>query len=101
MSELTKESMTCVRCRLETAALPAAPLPGPTGEEIRQKICENCWEEWQRAEVMVINELRLNFMDPRSLEILEHHMREFLLLAPAGENAGGGDRGPGPEAPGS
>ena len=25
---------------------------------------------------MVINELRLNFMDPRSLEILEHHMRE-------------------------
>lgn len=29
---------------------------------------------------MVINELRLNFMDPKSLEVLERHMREFLLL---------------------
>jgi len=31
---------------------------------------------------MVINELRLNFMDPASQEILEKHMREFLMLDP-------------------
>jgi Fe-S cluster biosynthesis and repair protein YggX len=30
-------------------------------------------------EVMVINELRLNFMDPASQETLNRHMREFLF----------------------
>ena len=76
-------SIGCVRCGRQAPGLAATPLPGPTGEEIRQKICVDCWAEWQRAEVMVINELRLNFMDPKSLEILEHHMREFLMLAPS------------------
>jgi len=28
---------------------------------------------------MVINELRLNFMDPQSQETLNKHMREFLF----------------------
>ena len=74
------EPWSCVRCGRQTRQLPTPPIPGPSGEEIRDKICPECWSEWQRAEVMVINELRLNFMDPRSLEILEHHMREFLML---------------------
>ncbi|MCL4839231.1 MAG: Fe(2+)-trafficking protein, partial [Thermoanaerobaculia bacterium] len=40
----------------------------------------------QRAEVMVINELRLNFMDPEAPKVLETHLRQFLALdPPAGE----------------
>jgi Fe-S cluster biosynthesis and repair protein YggX len=31
-------------------------------------------------EVMVINELRLNFMDPEAQETLDRHMREFFGL---------------------
>jgi Fe-S cluster biosynthesis and repair protein YggX len=34
---------------------------------------------------MVINELRLNFMDPRSQEVLTQHMREFLGLTGGAE----------------
>ncbi len=48
--------------------------------EIRAKVCSDCWEEWQKGEVVVINELRLNFMDPQAQEILNRHMREFLYL---------------------
>jgi Fe-S cluster biosynthesis and repair protein YggX len=33
-------------------------------------------------EVMVINELRLNFMDPGAQETLNKHMREFLFSPP-------------------
>jgi Fe-S cluster biosynthesis and repair protein YggX len=32
--------------------------------------------------VMVINELRLNFGDPRAAEVLHQKLREFLSLAP-------------------
>jgi Fe-S cluster biosynthesis and repair protein YggX len=74
-------TLHCARCQREAApALPAAPMPGALGREIAGAVCADCWSEWQRAEVMVINELRLNFMDPRAQEILTQHMREFLTL---------------------
>lgn len=70
----------CARCgREEAPALARAPLPGKLGQELRQKVCADCWNEWQKTEVMVINELRLNFMDPASQPILEQHMRQFFF----------------------
>ncbi len=74
------DTVHCVRCGRDAAALPAPPLPGATGIELQQKVCADCWAEWQNMEVMVINELRLNFMDPDSQETLERHMREFFGL---------------------
>lgn len=72
--------MECVRCgRADAPALPRRPMPGPLGVEIQEKICADCWAEWQKMEVMVINELRLNFMDPESQKVLSRHMREFLF----------------------
>ena len=89
--------MQCVRCgRPEAPALTRRTMPGPLGAEIQEKICADCWAEWQKAEVMVINELRLNFMDPDSQKILSQHMREFLF----GGGLGGvkiGGPGPTPE----
>ncbi len=70
----------CVRCRREADPIHGPTWPGAVGEEISAKVCVDCWAEWQRAEVMVINELRLDFMDPRSQEILVRQMREFLAL---------------------
>lgn len=70
----------CVRCGKTEPRLPKAPVPGPVGAEVVDKICAGCWQEWTHAEVMVINELRLNFMEPQSLQVLERHMRDFLLL---------------------
>lgn len=75
--------MQCVRCgRPDAPALARRPMPGALGLEIQEKICADCWAEWQKMEVMVINELRLNFMDPGSQEILNRQMREFLFQGP-------------------
>ena len=90
-------TVSCARCKREAApALRKPPLYGPMGKEIQARICADCWGEWQKAEVMVINELRLNFMDPAAQEILTRHMREFLLLDPPSP---GGIPGPPPAAP--
>jgi Fe-S cluster biosynthesis and repair protein YggX len=76
-------TVDCARCHRPAApALKKRPLYGPQGQEILARICADCWGEWQKSEVMVINELRLNFMDPAAQEILTRHMREFLLLDP-------------------
>ena len=77
-------SFQCIRCRREDGALEQAPIPGPAGAEIATKICASCWAEWLQMEVVVINELRLNFMEPRAQEILDAQMREFLGLGESG-----------------
>jgi Fe-S cluster biosynthesis and repair protein YggX len=74
----------CVRCgRSGAPRLQRPPLPGAAGREVQAQVCADCWGEWTRAEVMVINELRLNFMDPAAQEVLNRQMREFLRLPPA------------------
>ncbi|HRC84915.1 MAG TPA: Fe(2+)-trafficking protein [Thermoanaerobaculia bacterium] len=77
----------CSRCGQEGPALSRNPLPGPAGAEVRARVCAPCWEAWAQMEVMVINELRLNFMDPKAPQILEEHMRQFLGLASPGQPA--------------
>lgn len=72
--------LLCPRCAMRPAGLPRAPFRGPFGEELQRRVCATCWEDWKRAEVMVINELKLNFMEPTAQEILAAHMREFLAL---------------------
>lgn len=75
-------SVDCVRCKRHQSPPEQVPHPGELGAEIRAKVCGLCWAEWEAMEVMVINELRLNFMDPNSADILTRHMREFLCLDP-------------------
>lgn len=72
----------CSRCQRDVPPMERAPMPGKLGAEIQAKTCSDCWADWQRAEVMVINEFKLDFMDPRAQEVLTRHLREFLLLDP-------------------
>jgi Fe-S cluster biosynthesis and repair protein YggX len=74
------DTVICSRCGRQAAALTKPPLPGKLGAELQARVCADCWAEWQKAEVMVINELRLNFMDPGAQAILDRHMREFFAL---------------------
>jgi Fe-S cluster biosynthesis and repair protein YggX len=74
------ETVNCGRCHKEGEKITSPPYPGDLGLEIQSQRCASCWAEWLHAEVMVINELKLNFMDPASQDILIGHMREFLLL---------------------
>lgn len=78
-------TITCSRCKEQRPALERPPFPGALGKEILAHVCAGCWQEWRQTEVMVINELRLNFMDPAAQEVLNAHLREFLSL-PAGED---------------
>lgn len=73
-------TVDCSRCGRTTEALPKPPLPGAAGKEIQAGVCPDCWAEWMKMEVMVINELRLNFMDPKSHDILQEQMKKFFFL---------------------
>jgi Fe-S cluster biosynthesis and repair protein YggX len=77
--------ITCVRCQ-QSAEPPAAARVGHMGsakDRILASVCANCWKEWEAAEVKVVNEYRLNFMDPQHRELLKQACLEFLRLPAA------------------
>ncbi len=76
-------TIQCARCGRQAPRQATAAYPGKLGEELISRICADCWAEWQQMEVIVINELQLNFMDPRAQDVLVQQMREFLGLDPA------------------
>ena len=84
---MSGEAFACARCGADGPRLERPPFGGGLGAEIAARVCADCWGEWRRIEVMVINELRLNFMDPAAHDVLAAEIRRFLGLdgAPGAE----------------
>ncbi len=80
MSNDSTPMVDCARCGRRAPGATGVFYGGALGEEIRGRTCADCWAEWKEMEVMVINELRLNFMDPKSQEVLAEQLRKFLML---------------------
>jgi Fe-S cluster biosynthesis and repair protein YggX len=53
--------------------------PGDIGSRIFNHISKQAWAEWQKKQTMLINEKRLNMMDPAAREFLEQQMVAFLF----------------------
>lgn len=79
------DTILCRRCGQAKPKMAERPFKGPLGEQVWANICQSCFAEWIPMGTKVINELRLNFANPRHAEVYDQHMREFLNLeAPAG-----------------
>jgi Fe-S cluster biosynthesis and repair protein YggX len=73
---------TCVRCQKPGEPPEAKRIPfGPAlKQKIAASVCASCWKEWEDMEVKVINEYRLNFMEPEHRKMLQRACLEFLNL---------------------
>ena len=75
-------TITCTRCGLQADPPPPhrVTLSAGVKERVLSGICAACWKEWEGMEVKVINEYRLNFMDPQHREQMQKSCLEFLRL---------------------
>jgi Fe-S cluster biosynthesis and repair protein YggX len=75
-------SLHCQRCGREGEPPKASKVAfmGERKSRVLEGICSECWTEWEAVEVKVINEYRLNFMDPEHREALKRACVEFLGL---------------------
>jgi len=80
----------CARCGKEADGLERAPLPGPPGQAVLERTCGGCWEAWKRSQVMLINEYRLDVLNPAHFERLVSEMQTFLGLRETPSGAGEG-----------
>ncbi|MFU8785447.1 oxidative damage protection protein [Aliidiomarina sp.] len=69
----------CSYLKKEAEGLDFQLYPGELGERIFNNISKQAWAEWQKKQTMLINEKRLNLMDPTSRAFLEEQMEGFLF----------------------
>ena len=70
----------CAKCGQEREGLANPPFGGELAKKVHATICKPCWAEWIGRQTMIINEYRLNVVDPKAQEALLEEMKQFLLL---------------------
>lgn len=78
----------CKKLQQELPALDRAPYPGELGQKIMKSISAQAWSEWMAHQTMLINENRLNLMDPSTRIFLEKELEKFLFGEGAEKPAG-------------
>lgn len=74
------DEFTCARCgRADCEPLGAAPFPDELGARIAASICGECWEEWKRRQMVIINHYGLNVRDSKARAFLVANLRSFLF----------------------
>jgi len=75
-------NLTCERCKRpgEPPGASRVAYMGEQKSQILSSICSDCWKEWEGVEVKIINEYRLNFMDPEHRAMLKKACADFLGL---------------------
>jgi Fe-S cluster biosynthesis and repair protein YggX len=80
--------ITCSRCAQEKEAVQkTAFYRGEVREKLLAHACAECWDEWIKMQIMLINEYRLNLMDPSTDDFLNKQVLAFFKLDEGGEVA--------------
>ena len=53
---------------------------GPTGQQVLENVCRDCWQEWRENSALLINHYGLALGNPAHRQQLRTAMREFLSL---------------------
>ncbi|MEP1551299.1 MAG: oxidative damage protection protein [Paraglaciecola sp.] len=69
----------CQRMQKETDGLDFQLYPGELGQRIFENIGKEAWAEWQKKQTMLINENKLNMMEPTDRTFLETQMQAYLF----------------------
>lgn len=69
----------CQRLQKEADGLDFQLYPGELGKRIFDNISKEAFADWQKKQTMLINEHKLNMMDPTARAFLEQQMSAYLF----------------------
>ncbi|MCL4123878.1 UNVERIFIED_CONTAM: hypothetical protein GTU68_036322 [Idotea baltica] len=72
-------TVVCQKLNKELPALAFQTWPGELGKRVYENISAEAWEMWVNHQTMLINEYRLNPMDPKAKEMIVQEMEKFLF----------------------
>lgn len=82
----------CVKLQRDAEGLAFAPWPGELGRRIYEQVSKQAWQDWLTHQTMLINENRLNPLDPKTREFIAAEMEKYFF-------GGGSDKPAGYVAP--
>lgn len=71
-------TVLCRKYKEELPGLERPPYPGPKGQDIYEHISQKAWMDWQKEQTMLINEKRLNMMNPDDRKFIQGEMDKFF-----------------------
>ncbi len=75
MSRMVK----CVKLGKEAEGLDFPPYPGALGKRVWENVSKQAWQMWLDHQTMIINENRLNPLDPEARKFIEHEMENYFF----------------------
>jgi len=78
-------TLRCSKCKQEKPRMEVSPYPGPLSEKILSNVCADCWNAWIEASLVMLNEYRLNLLDPKHAELYDKQLLVFLGLSEGGD----------------
>ncbi|HET7664351.1 MAG TPA: oxidative damage protection protein [Rhodanobacteraceae bacterium] len=69
----------CAKLDRDAEGLDFAPWPGELGQRIYNEISREAWGQWLAHQTMLINENRINPLDPKARKFLVGEMEKFLF----------------------
>lgn len=69
----------CQKLQKEAPGLTHQPYPGELGTRIYEHISEEAWQLWVNHQKMIINEYRLNLLEPTAKQKLREELEKFLF----------------------
>ena len=76
---MSPSTILCKKLNQTLPKLDKAPIPGDAGQQILKHISKPAWEAWTTQQTMLINEYRLNPLDPQTKKYLYDSMLNFLF----------------------
>jgi len=68
----------CRKYQQEMDGLDAPPFPGAKGQELFETVSKQAWQEWLAHQTTLINEKRLNLMEPSTRSYLAEQREHFF-----------------------
>jgi Fe-S cluster biosynthesis and repair protein YggX len=69
----------CVKFGNTMEGLDRVPWKGALGQRIYDNVSKEAWKMWIEHSKMIMNEYRLNPLDPQSLKIMEEQLEQFFF----------------------
>lgn len=69
----------CVMLGREAEGLDRVTWPGELGKRIYENISKEAWQRWVGQQTMLMNEYRLNAIDPNARKFLAGEMEKFFF----------------------
>jgi Fe-S cluster biosynthesis and repair protein YggX len=71
--------VNCVKFGKELPGLDRIPWKGDLGKRVFESVSKEAWKLWIEHSKMLMNEYRLNPLDPQSQKIMEEQMEQFFF----------------------